>query len=143
MQQGLIGPRKRRSGHPCGRSWCLQRYKFFIWRLAKHSLPSAYVLHRRNMADHGQCALCEAPDSWKHSFLECNMARCVWALEREEIIEHLSEMQKENTRGWFANMFEIMSHADLIWVLVTMWAIWYARRKVKASKTKAWTSRWS
>jgi len=65
------------------------------------------------------------------------MARCVWALEREEIIEHLSEMQKENTRGWFANMFEIMSHADLIWVLVTMWAIWYARRKVKASEMKS------
>jgi hypothetical protein len=71
------------------------------------------------------------------------MARCVWALESEEIIEHLSKMHEENSRGWLANLFETMSHADLIWVLVTMWAIWYARRKVKASKTKARASRWS
>ena len=35
------------------------------------------------------------------------------ALESEEIVEHLSEMP----------------HVDLIRVLVTMWAIWYARRK--------------
>ena len=44
------------------------------------------------MADHGQCALCGAPNSWKHSLLECNMVRCVWALESEEIVEHLREM---------------------------------------------------
>jgi hypothetical protein len=73
------------------------------------------------MVDHGQCALCGAPNSWKHSLLECNMARYVWVLESEEIIEHLSEMQEENSRGWLANLFETMSHADLIRVLVTMW----------------------
>ena len=117
------------------------KVRIFIWRLAKHSLPSAYVLHRRNMVDHGQCALCGATDSWKHSLLECNMARCVWALESEEIVEHLSEMQEKNSRGWLVNLFETMPHADLIGVLVTMWAIWYARRKVKASKTKACASR--
>ena len=133
--------RKRRSGHPRGRSWCPQRYEFFIWRLAKHSLPSTDVLHRRNMVDHGQCALCGARDSWKHSLLECNMARCVWALESEEIVEHLSEMQEKNSSGWLVNLFETMPHADLIRVLVTMWAIWYARRKMKASKTKVRTSR--
>jgi len=93
------------------------------------------------MADHGQCALCGAPNSWKHSLLECNMVRCVWALESEEIVEHLSKMQEESSRGWLANMFETMSHADLIRVLVTMWAIWYARRKMKASKMKARASR--
>ena len=109
--------------------------------VAHNPLPSTDVLHRRNMADHGQCAFCGTPDSWKHSLLECNMARCVWALESEAIVEHLSEMQKENSRGWLANMFETMSHADLIRVLVTMWAIWYARRKVKALETKAHASR--
>jgi hypothetical protein len=57
------------------------------------------------------------------------MARCVWALESEEIVEHLSEMQEETSRGWLAHLIEIMPHTDLIRVLVTMWAIRYARRK--------------
>ena len=69
------------------------------------------------------------------------MARCVWALESEEIVEHLSEMQEKNSRGWLVNLFETMPHADLIRVLVTMWEIWYARRKVKASKMKVCASR--
>ena len=75
------------------------KVRIFIWWLAKYSLPYADVLHCRNMADHGQCALCGATDPWKHSLLECNMARCVWVLESEKIIEHLSEMQEENSRG--------------------------------------------
>ena len=65
------------------------------------------------------------------------MVSCVWVLESEEIVEHLSEMDEENSRGWLANLFQTMSHADLIRVLVTLWEIRYARRKVKASKTKA------
>jgi len=52
------------------------------------------------------------------------------ALESEEIVEHLSEMQEETSRGWLANLIETMPHADLIRVLVTMWAVKYARRKV-------------
>ena len=54
----------------------------------------------------------------------------MWALESEEIVEHLSEMQEENSRGWLANLIARMPHVDLIRVLVTMWAIWYVRRKV-------------
>ena len=34
-------------------------------------------------------------------------------LESEEIVEHLSEMEEENSRGWLANLFQTMSHADL------------------------------
>lgn len=54
---------------------------------------------------------------------------CV-ALEHEESVENLGEMQEENSTGWLANLIETMPHANLIWVLVTLWAIWYARRKV-------------
>jgi hypothetical protein len=57
------------------------------------------------------------------------MARCVWALESKEIVEHLSEMQEENSRGWLVNLIETMPYADLIRGLVPVWAIWYARRK--------------
>jgi hypothetical protein len=38
-------------------------------------------------------------------------------------------MQKENSRCWLANLIETMPNADLIRMLVTMWAIGYARRK--------------
>jgi hypothetical protein len=57
------------------------------------------------------------------------MARCVWALEQEEIVEHLSEMHEEDARTWVAALIKLVSLGDLIRVVVTMWAIWYARRK--------------
>lgn len=86
------------------------KLRVFLWRLARHSLASADVFHHRNMADHGRCALCGASDSWRHSLLECNRARCVWALEREEIVEHLCELQEEDSRAWLANLIETMPH---------------------------------
>ena len=52
--------------------WQIQvpsKIRVFLWRLARHSLPSADVLQRRNMADHNTCALCGALDSWRHSLL--------------------------------------------------------------------------
>jgi hypothetical protein len=64
-----------------------------------------------------------------HSFLECNMARCVWALEKEEITEHLFQIEEQDAKGWLAVM-KSLRHEDLIQVTVTLWAIWYARRKV-------------
>lgn len=104
------------------------KLRVFLWRLARHSLPSANVLHHWNM-DHTRCVFCGASDSWRHSLLECNMARCVWALECQEIVEHLCELQEEDSRAWLATLIETMPHGDLTRVVVTLWAIWYARRK--------------
>jgi hypothetical protein len=53
----------------------------------------------------------------------------VWVLEQEEIVEHLSEMHEEDARAWVVALIKLVSHGDLIRVVVTMWAIWYARRK--------------
>jgi hypothetical protein len=53
---------------------------------------------------------------------------CV-SLEREEIVERLSEMQEENAKAWVAGLIKSVSHGDLVRLVVTMWAIWYARRK--------------
>lgn len=39
------------------------KFRVFLWRLTRHSLPSVDVLHHRNMADHSRCALCGASDS--------------------------------------------------------------------------------
>ena len=91
------------------------KIRVFLWRLARHSLSSGDVLHHRNMATHNLCGICGEPDSWKHALLECNLARCVWALECEEIVENICSIQEMNARGCLKE--------------VTMWAIWYARRK--------------
>ena len=93
------------------------------------SLPSKDVLHHRNMAENIACQICGAEDSWKHSLLECNMARCVWALEKEEITEHLCQIEEQDAKGWLAAVTKSLRHEDLIRVTITLWAIWYARRK--------------
>lgn len=76
------------------------KIKVFLWRLAQSSLPSADVLNHRNMATHDKCGICGAQDSWKHSLIECNLAKCVWALESEEVVEHLCCIQDTDAYAW-------------------------------------------
>ena len=35
------------------------KIRVFLWRLARHSLSSGDVLHHRNMAPEGVCAICD------------------------------------------------------------------------------------
>ena len=85
------------------------KIRVFLWRLARHSLSSGDVLHHRNMATHNLCGICGEPDSWKHALLECNLARCVWALEREEIVENICSIQEMNARGWLKEVLSVLS----------------------------------
>jgi hypothetical protein len=73
----------------------------FLWRLAKHSLPTGDVLHHRKMAQCSAHFLCGMEDSWRHSLLECTMARCICALEKEEIVEHLSGILENDAKSWW------------------------------------------
>ncbi|CAN6270926.1 unnamed protein product [Urochloa humidicola] len=82
------------------------------------------------MADRNTCVICGAVDSWKHALLDCNYARCVWALEREETVESICTIQHKDARGWLAEVLSTLPQEELIRVVVTLWAIWYARRKV-------------
>jgi hypothetical protein len=63
----------------------------FLWRLAKHSIPTGDLHHHRNMATDVRYGLCGAADSWRYALLECNLAKCAWALENESIVEFLSQ----------------------------------------------------
>jgi hypothetical protein len=101
----------------------------FLWRLARHSLPSRDVLHHRHMEPASSCVLCGEEDSWRHSLLECNMARCVWALEEEEITEQLGIIQIPNAKAWPTEIFKTFAGAPLVRVVVVLGAIWHARRK--------------
>jgi hypothetical protein len=108
----------------------LSKVRVFLWRLARCSLPSKDVLLHRNMSDSSACSICGARDSWRHSLIECNMARCVWVLEKDEITEHICHIEDQDARGWLVAVMQSLKHEDLIRVTVTLWAIWYARRKL-------------
>ena len=41
-----------------------------------------------------------AADSWRHALLECNLAKCVWALENESIVEFLSQNHYADAHTW-------------------------------------------
>jgi hypothetical protein len=57
------------------------------------------------------------------------MARCLWALVDDEIIEHVSMSSGENAREFLSTMIESLSEVDQMRCFVTLWAIWYAKRK--------------
>jgi hypothetical protein len=90
------------------KSWCSlwkikvpSKIRVFLWRLSHQSLPTGTTLHRRSMADSSACAICHDPvDSWRHSLLECNMARCTWALMDEELVEHMMANNCGSAKEW-------------------------------------------
>jgi hypothetical protein len=59
------------------------------------------VLHHRKMTQCSACFFCGMEDSWRHSLLECTMARCIWALEKEEIVELLSGILENDAKSWW------------------------------------------
>jgi hypothetical protein len=65
------------------------KVRMFLWRLTKQSLPIADSLHHRHISPTSRCGLCGAEDSWKHSLIDCTMARCVWSLSHAETLEHM------------------------------------------------------
>lgn len=95
----------------------------FLWRLACHSIPTGDVRHRRNMAPTSNCGICGAPDLSCHSLLECNMARCAWALEHEDIVDFIYNTQHEDAQGWLVQVMDSLPHNDMIQVMVKLWAI--------------------
>jgi hypothetical protein len=106
------------------------KLKVFLWRLARQSLLTGNTRYKRNMATSPCCGLCGASsDSWRHALLECHMAKCVWSLCDEQVVEHISMIEEGNAKLWIFEVMASVNHEEFISVLVTMWSIWYARRK--------------
>jgi hypothetical protein len=105
------------------------KIRVFLWRLARNTIPTMDVRHHRNMVDNCGYSLCGEPDSWRHSLLECTMSRCVWALIPETITEHMERTIEPDAKHWFFSMMNTLKHEDTILCFVTLWAIWFARRK--------------
>lgn len=132
---------EHRSGHSNSsadkKSWTFlwkvkipSKIRVFVWRLAHTSLPTGSVRCSRNMSESDACSICgAAEDTWRHSLFDCQMARCTWALGDEELLEHVLSNRIEDARLWLFWLFETLNQQELARVLVTLWAIWWARRR--------------
>ena len=57
------------------------------------------------------------------------MARSVWALADEEIVEVMCQNESHNAKDWIFQINSKLSHDQLVRMVITLWAIWGARRK--------------
>jgi hypothetical protein len=57
------------------------------------------------------------------------MARSVWSLIDEELVEHLSADNIGDPKQWLFHQIQTLNHEDFIKVLGVLWAIWTERRK--------------
>lgn len=106
----------------------------FLWRLAKHSLPSGDMFHHRNKVTHSSGEICGQEDLWRHSLfffslLDCHLLKCVWALEKKEITVHFCKINEPSAQAWPIVARETLSGNDIIRVVVSLWAIGTQRGK--------------
>ena len=116
----------------CSMIWHIQvpsKLKMFLWRLARQSMPTGTVLEHRHMATENTCLLCGAVDTWTHALISCPMSASVWALAPEEMVYHMLERGEENPKDWLFALHEILDNSNFVRLIVTIWAIWGARRK--------------
>lgn len=112
-----------------GRRRYLENIRMFLWRLAKHSLPTQDVRCHRDTADTNTCGLHGFGDSWRHSLIECSMERSVRAIVDDELLQHMISSIEPSAKNWLFTMIESLSHDVFIRLAVTLWAIWWARTK--------------
>ena len=105
------------------------KVRMFLWRLSKQSLPTKDVRAHRNMSTSCTCGFCGAPDSWRHSLLDCTVSRCTWALADEELGINLAATTEERAKSWLFSLLDTLPHDKFILLSVTFWAIWTSRRK--------------
>lgn len=97
--------------------WKIQvpaKIRIFLWRLSKHSIPTEDVRAHRHMTNSEACGLCGRLDSWRHSLLECTVARCTWALVDDDIAQHLTATTEPRARHWLFSLMEALPHMQFI-----------------------------
>lgn len=104
--------------------------KVFAWRLARASLPTGEVRKDRKMAQSAACPICNAAvDSWRHSLLDCNLAKSVWALREDDVSIPVFGDETNDAKLWLFGLSATLDSAMFVEVLVTLWAIRWARRR--------------
>lgn len=68
------------------------------------------------------CPICNgAEDSWRHALIDCNMAKCVWSLMDEELVEHLIACRITDARLWLLQIKDSMREDEFVRISVTLW----------------------
>ena len=75
------------------------KIRIFLWRLARHSLPTTDVLNKSNLATRDACPLCGSADSWRHALISCTHARCTWALADPVLVSTMLENQEPRAKN--------------------------------------------
>ncbi|PNT68112.1 hypothetical protein BRADI_3g36095v3 [Brachypodium distachyon] len=57
------------------------------------------------------------------------MARCIWALADKQLVEHMCVSTCPDAKERLFHLIDTTSHAEFTEILLTLWAIWSARRK--------------
>lgn len=104
------------------KQWCrlweakiLAKPKIFAWRLSHNSIPTEEVRFQRHMSDSDVCVICNsAADNWKHALIDCQMAKCVWAMVDEELVEHMVTITNDNARLWLVELQSTVSDDQFI-----------------------------
>lgn len=52
--------------------------------------------------------------------LECNLAKCVWALEKEELTAFINQIETLDARIWLAEVMAALKHDELTRVVVRL-----------------------
>lgn len=63
------------------------------------------------------------------------MAKYVWALTREETVERICNIQEQNAKAWLAAVISSLSVGEARRTMVTLWALWHAKRKAVYENT--------
>ena len=63
------------------------------------------------------------------ALIACPMAASVWALAPDELVQHMIEREEDGPKEWLFALHEILTNDLFDRLVVTLWALWYARRK--------------
>jgi hypothetical protein len=107
------------------------KVKVFAWRLAHVSLPMGDERLSCNMAQEATRSVRNAAEAlWHHSLIDCNMAKAVWSLMDDDVVNPVQSGYQQDPKLWLFNLNEVAANAEVVKVLVTLWSSWWARRKV-------------
>jgi hypothetical protein len=103
-------------GYSCG-DYLTNRYPRAMWGIIDIWLRQTYVLSVGRKTLGG-------------TLLNCTISRCVWTLINEETTQHMVMTEEPSSKQWLFTMMDSLSHEAFVEMAVTLWAIWYARRRL-------------
>jgi hypothetical protein len=112
------------------------KIKIFLWQLHHDKLQVATSLKNRGWKGAISCCLCGKPESARHVFFECSLARFAWGCLRDALGWDRCPMSASDLLGdGFAAESKVPKHVNLFIFEGMSWAIWRARNKMAIEKS--------